>query len=67
MSTLTDIYYGKVDHPWGINIENWKLEAEEQKRIADYEKLFKFELTTPLDNLIFEYSLELINDCFCYG
>ena len=38
MSTLTDIYYGKVSHPWGINIENWQLEEEEQKRIADYEK-----------------------------
>ena len=38
MSTLTDIYYGKVDHPWAINIENWQLEAEEQQRIDEYKK-----------------------------
>jgi len=38
MSTLTDIYYGKVDHPWAINIENWQLEAKEQQRINEYKQ-----------------------------
>ena len=38
MSTLTDIYYGKVAHPWAINIENWQLEAEEQQRIDEYKQ-----------------------------
>jgi hypothetical protein len=39
MSTLSDIYYGKVNnHPWGINIEDWSVQAGELQRIQEYKK-----------------------------
>jgi len=38
MGTLSDIYYGKVQHPWGVPIENWSIAKEEETRIAEYKK-----------------------------
>jgi len=39
-ATLSDIYYGKVQHPWGMLIEDWNAvqDQEELKRIEDYKK-----------------------------
>ena len=38
MSTLSDIYYGKVKHPWGVPIEDWSIAKEEEQRIEEYKK-----------------------------
>ena len=37
LKTLSDIYYGQVEHPWAINIEDWKLTQEEQVRINSFQ------------------------------
>ena len=36
MNAMTDIYYGKTPHRWAINIEDWKIDPNEQKAIEDY-------------------------------
>lgn len=36
MEALTDIYYGRVSHPWGVNVERWDIDAEEQKQTKEY-------------------------------
>merc|ERR1719369_2250067 len=36
MTALSDIYYGKVVHPWGMPIEDWSISQDELKRIDDY-------------------------------
>ena len=33
---MTDIYYGRVKHPWAMDIENWEVETEEAKRVQEY-------------------------------
>ena len=33
---LTDIYYGRVKHPWGMNIEDWDIEKEEAEKVFEY-------------------------------
>ena len=38
MTTLSDIYYGKVQHPWGMHIEDWNIGPDELIRIEDYKK-----------------------------
>ena len=42
-STLSDIYYGKIQHPWGMLIEDWSCiqDQVELKRIEDYKKCFE--------------------------
>ena len=37
LKTLSGIYYGQVEHPWAINIEDWKLTQEEQVRINSFQ------------------------------
>ena len=29
---LVDIYYGHIDHPWAVEVENWKREVDKVKR-----------------------------------
>lgn len=37
--TMSDIYYGRVDHPWGVDIENWtEMSDLEEKRLKDYKE-----------------------------
>ena len=38
MNTLSDIYYGKVKHPWGVAIEDWSTVKEEQQKVEEYKK-----------------------------
>jgi hypothetical protein len=38
MTAMTDIYYGKMKHPWAIDIENWKIETSEQRKIKEYKE-----------------------------
>ena len=33
---LTDIYYGRVKHPWGMNIEDWDIDKEEAEKVFEY-------------------------------
>ena len=34
--SLTDIYYGRVKHPWGMNIEDRDIEKEEAEKVFEY-------------------------------
>lgn len=34
MASMTDIYYGRVNHPWAIEIENWQIDRDQE--IKDY-------------------------------
>ena len=39
MNELSDIYYGRVKHDWGVPIEDWSIKSiEEQQKIPEYEK-----------------------------
>ena len=38
LTCLSDIYYGRTEHEWAINIEDWKLSEEEQISIDNYQK-----------------------------
>lgn len=39
MSKLSDIYYGRIQHPWGVPVEDWSsLETEEQLRLDNYKE-----------------------------
>lgn len=38
MGAMTDIYYGRVSHPWAINIENWSIDANELRHVEEYQK-----------------------------
>lgn len=38
MRTLSSIYYGEVQHPWGIPVENWAITQDEQQRISEFQK-----------------------------
>ena len=31
---MTDIYYGRINHPWSIEIENWQIDRNQE--IKDY-------------------------------
>jgi len=33
---LGDIFYGRVDHPWAVDIEEWKV--DEKVQLDDYKK-----------------------------
>ena len=44
MRVLTDIYYGKVKHVWGVPVENWSLVKEEEERIEEYKKSLEAQL-----------------------
>ena len=44
MRVLTDIYYGKVKHVWGVPVEDWSLVKEEQERIEEYKKSLEAQL-----------------------
>jgi len=36
-STMSDIYYGRVEHPWAVDIENWtEMSHLEEQRLKDY-------------------------------
>jgi len=38
-STMSDIYYGRIDHPWAVDIENWaEMSDLEEKRLKDYKE-----------------------------
>ena len=37
LKTLSDIYYGQVENPWAIDIEDWKLTQEKQVRINSFQ------------------------------
>ena len=45
MNSLTDIYYGKVKHPWGVPIEDWSIHKEEEQRIEEYKKSLEARLS----------------------
>ncbi len=32
---MTDIYYGRIPHSWALEIENWKIDANQE--LKDYE------------------------------
>ena len=34
--SLTDIYYGRVKHPWGMNLGDWDIEKEEAEKVFEY-------------------------------
>ena len=35
---MSDIYYGRVEHPWAVNIDSWAEETpEERARLQQYE------------------------------
>ena len=39
MKELSDIYYGRVKHDWGVSIEDWSIKSiEEQQKVPEYEK-----------------------------
>ena len=39
MKELSDIYYGRVKHDWGVPIEDWSIKSiEEQQKVPEYEK-----------------------------
>ena len=39
MKELSDIYYGRVKHDWGVPIEDWIIKSiEEQQKVPEYEK-----------------------------
>ena len=44
MRVLTDIYYGKVKHVWGVPVEDWSLVKEEEERIEEYKKSLESQL-----------------------
>ena len=44
MRVLTDIYYGKVKHVWGVPVENWSIVKEEEERIEEYKKSLEAQL-----------------------
>ena len=33
---MTDIYYGRVQHPWAMNIENWEIDSAEVEKVNEY-------------------------------
>ena len=34
MASMSDIYYGRTDSPWAIELEKWQLDANQQ--LNDY-------------------------------
>ena len=37
MKTMSDIYYGRMEHPWAIDVENWtEMSKLEEQRLASY-------------------------------
>jgi hypothetical protein len=44
MRVLTDIYYGKIKHVWGVPIEDWSIVKEEEKRIEEYKQSLEAQL-----------------------
>lgn len=34
LDNMNDIYYGRVSHPWAIEIEEWKIDPNQH--LADY-------------------------------
>ena len=32
---MTDIYYGKIEHPWAVEIEDWKVDHNQEMK--DYQ------------------------------
>ena len=36
MNAMTDIYYGRVQHPWAMNIENWEIHSAEAEKVNEY-------------------------------
>jgi hypothetical protein len=34
---MSDIYYGRVAHPWAIHIEDWTIDVNEQLCLQEYE------------------------------
>ena len=46
MKELSDIYYGRVKHDWGVPIEDWSLKSiEEQLKVPEYEKTVDARMT----------------------
>jgi len=36
MSAMSDIYYGKVDSPWAVDVDNWSVDPAQE--LADYQQ-----------------------------
>jgi branched-chain amino acid aminotransferase len=36
MDSMTDIYYGRISHPWAVDIEDWKVDANQS--LKDYDQ-----------------------------
>ena len=35
---MSDIYYGRVDHPWALDVENWTQDTpQERVRLQEYQ------------------------------
>ena len=45
---MSDIYYGRVAHPWAINLENWSIDPNEQLRIEEYKQDVERQLAAEL-------------------
>ena len=36
---MSDIYYGRIEHPWAIDIESWPEQpAQEKERLTVYQE-----------------------------
>jgi hypothetical protein len=42
---MSDIYYGRVAHPWAVNLENWAIDPNEKLRIQV--SIFKNDFSLP--------------------
>ena len=37
MKAVTDIQYGRVEHPWALDIEEWTVNADEDRKSKEFE------------------------------
>ena len=36
---MSDIYYGRIEHPWAMDVENWtEMSQLEEQRLKDYKE-----------------------------
>jgi len=33
---MSDIYYGRVSHPWSTHLEDWSIDINEHLRLQEY-------------------------------
>ena len=48
LKSMSDIYYGRVAHPWAINLENWSIDPNERLRIEEYKNDVERQLAAEL-------------------